>query len=58
MKFAYRPLALQSLQVEQEKSMAGSQSAAKCVRCVLFIINVTTFYVTATVQASKGLPWR
>lgn len=41
-----------------KRNVAGSQSAAKCVRCVPFIINVTTFYIAATVQASKGLPWR
>lgn len=41
-----------------EKSMAKSQSATKCVRCVPFIINVTTLRVTATVKTSKWLPWR
>lgn len=42
----------------QEKSMAKSQSATKCVRCVPFIINVTTLHATATVKTSKWLPWR
>lgn len=38
--------------------MARSQSATKYVRCIPFIINMTTHHVTATAKTSKWLPWR